>query len=222
MGHKVPYPPATQGPIGPAGPTGATGPAGATGATGASGANGSNGSAATIAVGTVTGLSPGATPTVTNTGTSSAAVFAFGIPAGATGAAGSNGTNGTNGAAGVNAFSTPNTRTVALATAYQASDPTKPAMVTINLTSTAAISLSGGTTNTADIVMGSTNAIATTGGTAIGKYANTNTGTLTVGLNLSTVSTVGYTLALPAGWYFAVRQTAGTVSITNAFDQAVG
>jgi hypothetical protein len=57
---------------------------------GPAGPDGSPGAAATIAVGTVTGLAAGATPTVSNTGTATAAVFAFGIPAGAKGDAGQN------------------------------------------------------------------------------------------------------------------------------------
>lgn len=118
------------------------------------------------------------------------------------------------------ALGAPNSRTLSLATAYQATDTTKAAVVSINLTSTATLSLSGGTTNTADILIGPTNSVAGGTGTVIQKYANTNTGVLTIGLNLSTVSAVGYTLALPTGWYFAVRQTAGTVGITSAFDQS--
>ncbi len=50
-----------------------------------------DGTAATIAAGTATGLPAGSPPTVTNSGTSSAAIFDFGIPAGATGANGANG-----------------------------------------------------------------------------------------------------------------------------------
>jgi hypothetical protein len=57
---------------------------------GPEGPQGNPGTAATIAVGTVTGLAAGATPTITNTGTSTAAVFAFGIPAGAKGDPGNN------------------------------------------------------------------------------------------------------------------------------------
>ena len=53
------------------------------------------GSAATIAVGTTTTLSPGSPATVANSGTSSAAVFNFGVPQGATGATGSPGTAAT-------------------------------------------------------------------------------------------------------------------------------
>ena len=47
------------------------------------------GSAATISVGTVSTLSPGSSATVVNVGTTSAAVFNFGIPRGDTGASGS-------------------------------------------------------------------------------------------------------------------------------------
>ena len=53
-----------------------------------------DGTAATIAAGTATGLAAGSPPTVANSGTSEAAVFDFGIPAGATGADGADGANG--------------------------------------------------------------------------------------------------------------------------------
>ncbi len=52
------------------------------------GSAGAPGAAATIAVGTVSGLPAGSAPTVTNSGSSAAAVFDFGIPAGATGPTG--------------------------------------------------------------------------------------------------------------------------------------
>lgn len=79
-------------------PRGATGPAGAdgaNGATGPAGADGSDGSAATIAVGSVTTGAAGSSATVTNSGTTSAAVFDFSIPRGDTGANGTNGADGT-------------------------------------------------------------------------------------------------------------------------------
>lgn len=141
---------------------------------------------------------------------------------GATGGIGPTGATGGIGPAGVNAFSVPNTRTLSLATAYQASDPTKPATVTLNLSSTASLSLAVGTTNTADILIGSTTAVATGTGTVIAKYSNSLTGTLVVGLALNTASASPIMFALPIGWYFAIRQTGGTVTITSAYDQAVG
>lgn len=55
------------------------------------GTPGAQGDAATIAVGTTTTLAPGSSATVTNVGTSSAAVFNFGIPQGQTGATGATG-----------------------------------------------------------------------------------------------------------------------------------
>jgi len=58
---------------------------------GTNGTNGTNGSAATITAGSATVLASTATPTVTNTGTSSAAIFNFGIPAGSAGSAGVSG-----------------------------------------------------------------------------------------------------------------------------------
>lgn len=188
-------------------------PAGAAGSNGSNGATGSPGAAATVAVGSVSALPAGSTPTVTNVGSSSAAVLNFGLTVGNAGA---------DGAAGVNAFGSPSSRSLSLATAYQATTTAKPAVVTVNLSSTASLSLTGGTSNTADVVIGSTNAVASGTGTLICRYANTNTGALTVGLALSTTAASTCTFALPAGWYFAVRQTAGTITITSAFDQVVG
>ena len=69
-------------------------PRGDVGPTGATGATGNTGSAATIDAGTATAVATGNPPTVTNSGTSSAAIFNFGIPTGATGATGATGSTG--------------------------------------------------------------------------------------------------------------------------------
>ena len=69
----------------PRGQKGETGETGATGPAGPTGPQGPTGDAATIAVGTVTTLPAGSNATVTNAGTSGAAVFNFGIPRGADG-----------------------------------------------------------------------------------------------------------------------------------------
>ena len=73
------------------------------------GTPGATGTAATIAVGTTTTLSPGDSATVANVGTSSAAVFNFGIPAGQTGAAGATGATGSPGTAATIAAGTTTT-----------------------------------------------------------------------------------------------------------------
>jgi hypothetical protein len=64
------------------------------------GDTGATGTAATVAAGSVSTLSPGASATVVNAGSSSAATFNFGIPQGATGATGSAGAAGAQGNAG--------------------------------------------------------------------------------------------------------------------------
>lgn len=69
-------------------------PQGATGNTGPAGATGATGSAATIAVGTVTTGAAGSSVSVTNSGTTSAAVLNFAIPRGDTGATGATGATG--------------------------------------------------------------------------------------------------------------------------------
>lgn len=79
---------------------GDTGSAGAQGPKGDTGSTGPTGTAATIAVGTVTTGAAGSSATVTNAGSSSAAVFNFSIPQGAAGAAGTAGATGPTGPAG--------------------------------------------------------------------------------------------------------------------------
>lgn len=185
----------------------------------------------TISMGTLTTGGAGTMGSATDTGTPSAAVFNFTIPrgdvgsvgsTGATGSVGATGATGATGAAGTNSLGAPVTRTLALATAYQASTSAKPALVTINITSTATFSVIGGSTNTADILIGPTNGVAGGTGTSVGKYANSSTAGIAVGIGVSTIGAIPFTFALPAGYYFAVRQTGGTVTITSAFDQAVG
>lgn len=73
-------------------------PRGDTGDTGPTGATGSPGAAATIAAGTTTTGAAGTSASVTNSGTSSAAVFDFTIPRGDTGATGPTGATGATGA----------------------------------------------------------------------------------------------------------------------------
>lgn len=117
---------------------------------------------------------------------------------------------------------TPNTLSMSLATAYQATNPAKAAFVTITISSTASLTLSGGQTQTAQIVIGSTSAVASGTGTSIGTTSNSQTGGVVVGVAVNAGLSSTTTVAIPAGWYFAVRQTSGTVSIASAFDQSLG
>ena len=204
------------GPIGPSGPSGLTGATGATGAQGPIGATGAAGpTGATGAQGPT-----GATGTAGAAGPTGSAGPSG--PTGATGGTGPTGPTGATGATGPSSIGAPNSRSLSLATAYQCTDNTKPCIATVNVTSTANFSLTGGTTNSATVVLGSTNAVASGTGSTLGNYTNSVTGTIAVGLNLNSQSAQTYTIPVPAGWFFAVRQTAGTVSIVSAFDQALG
>ena len=97
-----------QGKPGQDGKQGIQGPEGPQGATGPAGADGKDGIAATIQIGAVTTGAAGTQATVTNTGTTNAAVFNFTIPQGvagqngADGAPGAQGPPGQNGADGTN------------------------------------------------------------------------------------------------------------------------
>ena len=86
--------------------------------TGTDGTDGSDGTAATISVGTVTTGAAGSNATVTNVGTTSAAVFNFTIPRGNTGAAGADGADGTNGTNGIDGALTPLEENAQTGTAY--------------------------------------------------------------------------------------------------------
>lgn len=92
VGPQGPEGPAgPQGPEGPQGPKGETGPAGPQGETGPQGEQGeqgpagANGVSATITVGAVETLQPNQTAYVNNVGTSTNAIFNFGIPQGVQG-----------------------------------------------------------------------------------------------------------------------------------------
>jgi microcystin-dependent protein len=91
---------ANQGPKGDKGDPGAAGSPGATGPAGPPGSQGPPGAAATIAVGATVTLAPGSSATVSNSGSSSAATFDFGIPAGVQGNTGATGATGSQGPAG--------------------------------------------------------------------------------------------------------------------------
>ena len=75
-------------------------PRGNTGATGATGSTGATGTAATATAGTTTTGSPGSSASVTNSGTTAAAIFDFTIPRGDVGATGATGSTGATGAPG--------------------------------------------------------------------------------------------------------------------------
>ena len=89
-----------QGEVGPTGPQGEVGPTGPQGEVGPQGPKGDTGDAATIEIGTVTASDPGSTPSVTNSGSETAAVLNFVLPRGDTGPQGEIGPQGETGPQG--------------------------------------------------------------------------------------------------------------------------
>lgn len=121
-----------------------------------------------------------------------------------------------------NCINSPNSLSLSFATAYQATTPSKSALLVVNLTSTATLNIGGGQTHSAEIVIGSTAAVASGTGSVVCRYRNSQTGTVVVGVGLSAQLDTPCAFYLPENWYFAVRQTSGTITITSAFDQSIG
>lgn len=116
----------------------------------------------------------------------------------------------------------PNVLSLAMGTAYQATDPTKSALCIINFTSTASLTIGGGQTHTAEIVIGPTNAVSGGTGTVVCRYRNGQTGGVVVGVALNAELTVPCAFYLPRTWWYAPRLIGGTVTIFAAEDQSIG
>lgn len=116
----------------------------------------------------------------------------------------------------------PTSRTLALATAYQCTNTARSCFVVITLQSQSSISLSGTSNNEGAVTVGATNAVSSGTGTNIATYKNNLGGTLVVGLVINSLQANTYTVAVPPGWFFAVRQTAGSgLQIASAFEQSI-
>jgi hypothetical protein len=185
------------------------------------GSNGADGSAATISVGTVTTGSPGSSVSVTNVGTSSAAVFDFTIPRGDVGATGATGATGPAGPATVGA---PNPRTPAFGTAYQATDPSKPSFISAMIDVAYTVTVASTQADAVELRIGPVQATVAngTGGTAVATFRSSLTGiALAIGLGIGERAQLSG--LMPAGWYFALRRIAGTTAtINSATDQSLG
>lgn len=85
------------------------------------------------------------------------------------------------------------------------------------------ISLSGAVNNEGQVVLGPTSAVGSGTGTVIGFYRNNLGGALVVGLNLNSAQANSYTVMVPAGYWIAARQSAGSgLTIISAFEQTAG
>lgn len=183
------------------------------GTNGTNGTNGINGTAATIAVGTVTTGAPGSSATVSNVGTSGAAIFDFSIPRGDVGATGPTAVP-----------ATPNSRSLSFGTAYQATDPTKSAFISAMIDAAYTITVAGTLADTVELRIGSNSTTVAngTGGTPIATFRASLTGiALAIGMGLGQRNQLS--ALIPPNWYFAIRRVAGTTATINAaYDQSLG
>ncbi|RKR65553.1 hypothetical protein C7387_2298 [Yokenella regensburgei] len=169
---------------------------------------GTPGPANTLTIGTVTTLPVGSSATANITGAAPNQTLNLGIPVGATGAQG----------IGLSP-SAPASLTVAFGTAYRPADTTKPYRVSVMIDANYAIAVAGTVGDTCELWISATNTVGTTGGTKADTWRGSLTGTLTlVGVGVGMRGSVE--ALIPAGWYFAVRRTAGTTAtIPEAYTQ---
>lgn len=137
---------------------------------------------------------------------------------GAPGAPGKDGNPGLRGLPGT-PF-TPTTPTIinpVFGTAYQAADPTKPALISIMTRATYSITVAATYTDTVELRIGpdaASAANATAGSIKVAEAIFGITGiALAVGMGLDQENQLVATL--PIGWYFAVRRTNGTRAIIS-------
>lgn len=112
----------------------------------------------------------------------------------------------------------PSSRSITLATAYQCTNTAKPCQIVINVRCPLTLSLLVGATCEGEIRVGSSNTVATGGGANIAPIYRNASGI--IGLSTNDIETK--TISIPAGGYFAVRQTTGAVNIVSVFEQVIG
>lgn len=117
-------------------------------------------------------------------------------------------------------FGTRNARTFAVSTDYQATDPTKPAIVKVSPVCTASLSLSAGGTCTIQARV-SAGVLTCSTGDVVATWTNANTGTLTVGLGLNQTVGAPGNIELAIGEHFMLCATSGTFTLANGMDRAL-
>lgn len=191
---------------GPQGDTGATGPAGSTGGTGATGATGAAG---TQGIQGITGSQ--GTQGVAGGAGSTGATGATGDQ----GPAGATGSQGLQGNPGLTAFGFPSTRTLVVSTSYQATDNSKPAILTLSPACTNTTTVLTSSACTMQVRMHTATVTCSTG-----TVYSTWTSTYALGLLLTSASGSPVDVKLPAGAHFILCPTAGTFSMA-AVEQVI-
>lgn len=119
-----------------------------------------------------------------------------------------------------NIISDVNARSIAFATAYQATNPAKPAFLKIIIDLTTTVGIGSPQANTVELIIGPTNAVAGGTGTVEDTYRSDLSVTL---ISLGFTGRQALQGILPVGYWWAVRRTAGTgISIISATDRTLG
>lgn len=215
------------GPAGPEGPEGPQGPAGETGPQGEQGPKGDTGDTGDTGPQGPEGPvgpkgdqgDPGPAGATGATGPKGDQ----GDP-GPTGPKGDTGDTGPIGPAGPATVGTPNPRTPAFGTAYQATDPSKPSFISAMIDVAYTVTVASTQADTVELRIGPVQATVAngTGGTAVATFRSSLTGiALAIGLGIGERAQLSG--LMPAGWYFALRRLAGTAAtINSATDQSLG
>lgn len=166
-----------------------------------------------VTVTTISGNAATSTALAANGNNCSSGQYARGVDAGG------NAEGCTATSAGTYTVGSPNSRTMALATAYQCTDNSKPCSFTVSVSCPYTLSLLAGATCGGEVRIGSANTVASgASGTAIAPVQRSASGIL----GLATNDYETKTIDLPAGWYIAVRQTTGSgMTIPAAYDQSL-
>lgn len=119
-----------------------------------------------------------------------------------------------------NVVGAPNALSLAFSTAYQATNPAKPAFVHITVDLTTTVAVGSPQANTCELVVGSTNAVASGTGSIEDTYRSDLSVTL---ISLGFTGRQSLKAIIPVGYWYAIRRTVGTgITIVSASDQAIG
>lgn len=128
------------------------------------------------------------------------------------------------GAPGPAVIGTPNALSPAFGTAYQATDPTKPSLISAMIETIYSITVGNTQADTVELRIGPVQATVANGsaGTAVATYKNSLTG-ITLSIGMGTINRNQLSAILPTGWYYALRRVVGSIAtITSATDQSLG
>lgn len=128
------------------------------------------------------------------------------------------------GASGNAVIGTPNALSPTFGTAYQATDPTKPSLISAMIETVYSITVGNTQSDTVELRIGPVQATVANGsaGTAVATYKNSLTG-ITLSIGMGTINRNQLSAILPTGWYYALRRVVGSIAtITSATDQSLG